>query len=121
VLPHGVKDGLAVEEGQQAAVLCVSQILSLLRHKCGGELGRVESVMRLGVHVNCDHSFTALPKVANGASDLLIELFGPAVGAHVRLAVGAASLPRGVAVEVEATVVIDAAGLTGADLGLPFQ
>jgi len=64
--------------------------------------------MRLGVHINCCPSFEDLPKVANGASDLLIELFGNDVGRHVRLAVGAVSLPRGVAVEVEATVVIDA-------------
>ena len=102
---------LSIEDGQEAARLCIRQILSQLRHKCGGQLGRVESIMRLGVHVNCESRFTALPKVANGASDLLIGLFGATVGSHVRLAVGAASLPRGVAVEVEATVVVDTAGM----------
>ena len=105
---------LSIQDGQAAQQLCVKQILSQLNHKCQGELGRVVSIMRLGVHVNCDPSFTDLPKVANGASDLLIELFGPTVGSHVRLAVGAVSLPRGVAVEVEAIVIIDSCGL-----GLP--
>ncbi len=82
----------------------MSHILAQLKCVCGGELGRVISVVRVGVHVNCVAGFTDHPKVANGASDVLISLFGQEKGSHVRLAVGAPSLPKGVCVEVEAVV-----------------
>jgi enamine deaminase RidA (YjgF/YER057c/UK114 family) len=95
---------LSIEDGQRAARLCTTQILAQLKLACGGELGRVLQVIRLGVHVNCVPDFEDQPDVANGASDILVSLFGQEKGSHVRLAVGASALPRGVCVEVEALV-----------------
>ena len=68
---------------------------------CGGNLDKVARCVKLGVFVNAEASFTDHPAVANGASDLMVEVFGDA-GKHARAAVGSGSLPRGVAVEVDA-------------------
>jgi enamine deaminase RidA (YjgF/YER057c/UK114 family) len=92
---------IGVAEGQQAARLCALNILAHLKTACGGDLDRVQRVLRLGGFVNCTAEFTEMPQVVNGASDLMVELFGEA-GKHARAAVGVASLPLGVAVEVEA-------------------
>ena len=70
-----------------------------------GSLDRVERVVKLGAFVNCTADFTDQPKVANGASELMMAVFGEA-GKHARAAVGAPSLPLGVAVEVDAIVAI---------------
>jgi len=96
-----VADAYTVEEGQQCARLCALNVLAHLRHACGGSLDSVKRVLRLGVFVNAPASFTEQPKVANGASDLMVEIFGAQTGAHARAAVGVAGLPFGVAVEVE--------------------
>ena len=72
-----------------------------------GSLDRVERIVKLGVFVNSDPSFTDQPKVANGASELMQEVFGEA-GRHARSAVGVAVLPLGVAVEVDAIVAVKA-------------
>lgn len=90
-----------VEEGQKAARLCGLNILAQLRSALDGDLSRVVSCVRLGGFVNAVPEFGDHPKVINGASDLMIEIFGEA-GRHARAAVGCSSLPRGVAVEVEA-------------------
>ncbi len=92
---------LGVEDGQKAARLCALNILTHLKTACGGDLDRVKRVVRLGGFVNCTPEFTEMPQVVNGASDLMVEVFGSA-GRHARAAVGVASLPLGVAVEVEA-------------------
>jgi len=92
---------ISVSEGQQAARLCALNILAHLKTACGGDLDRVMRVLRLGGFVNCTPDFTQMPQVVNGASDLMVELFGDA-GKHARAAVGVSSLPLGVAVEVEA-------------------
>jgi enamine deaminase RidA (YjgF/YER057c/UK114 family) len=92
---------ISVTEGQQAARLCALNILAHAKAACGGDLDRVKRVLRLGGFVNCMPEFTQMPQVVNGASDLMVELFGDA-GKHARVAVGVASLPLGVAVEVEA-------------------
>ena len=68
---------------------------------CDGDLERVKQCVKLGIFVNGDANFTAHPAVANGASDLMVEVLGDA-GKHARAAVGAGSLPLGVAVEVDA-------------------
>jgi enamine deaminase RidA (YjgF/YER057c/UK114 family) len=91
----------AVEEGQAAARLCAVNILSQLRAAAGGDLDRVARIVRLGGFVNCTPDFIDQPQVINGASDLIVAVFGEA-GKHARAAVGAPSLPRGVAVEIEA-------------------
>jgi enamine deaminase RidA (YjgF/YER057c/UK114 family) len=92
---------ISVAEGQQAAKLCALNILAHLKNACGGDLDRVKRVLRLGGFVNCMPEFTDMPQVVNGASDLMVEIFGEA-GKHARAAVGVTSLPLGVAVEVEA-------------------
>jgi len=92
---------LSVEDGQQAARLCAINVLAQVAQALGGDLGRVVRCVRVGGFVNAVPEFTEHPKVVNGASDLLVAVFGEA-GRHVRTAVGAGSLPRGVAVEVEA-------------------
>lgn len=90
-----------VEEGKKAAATCLLNVLAHLRASCGGDFGKVKRCIRLGVFVNSTPDFTDQPQVANGASDLVVALFGKA-GEHARAAVGVAQLPRGVAVEVEA-------------------
>lgn len=93
-------DSLSVEDGYQAARLCGLNLIAQLREACLGELDRVRRVVRLGGFVNCTPEFTDHPKVINGASDLMVEVFGDH-GRHARAAVGAPSLPLGVAVEVD--------------------
>ncbi|MDM0033432.1 RidA family protein [Variovorax sp. J22P271] len=94
-------ESLSLEEGVAAARLCGINILSQVSAALGGDLDRVVSCIRLGGFVNATPAFTEHPKVINGASDLMLEVFGP-VGKHARAAVGVASLPRGVGVEVDA-------------------
>jgi enamine deaminase RidA (YjgF/YER057c/UK114 family) len=93
---------ITLADGQQAARLCGLNILAQLRVAAGGDLDRVARCLRLGGFVNCTPEFTDMPQVVNGASDLMVEVFGDH-GRHARAAVGSNSLPGGVAVEVEAT------------------
>jgi enamine deaminase RidA (YjgF/YER057c/UK114 family) len=90
----------AIEAAQQCAVNVLAQVKAAL-----GSLDRVEQVVRLGVFVACSNNFTQQPEVANGASDLMVAVFGDA-GKHVRAAVGTNALPRGACVEVEATFAV---------------
>jgi enamine deaminase RidA (YjgF/YER057c/UK114 family) len=92
---------LDVDQGKQAAQLVLLNLLGTLREEIG-ELSRVKRVVKLLVLVNSDPEFVDQPAVANGASDLLVEIFGGEVGAHARSAVGMASLPFGISVEIEA-------------------
>jgi enamine deaminase RidA (YjgF/YER057c/UK114 family) len=92
---------LGVEQGQQAARLCALNVLAQARAALGGDLDRVLRCVRVGGFVNCTPEFIEQPQVVNGASDLFVAVLGDA-GRHARAAVGCASLPRGVAVEVEA-------------------
>ncbi len=92
----------SVEQGQGTAKLCGINILSHLKAACGGDLSKVKRCVRLGVFVNSTEDFVDQPKVANGISDMMVEIFGKEIGSHSRAAVGVAQLPFGVAVEVEA-------------------
>ena len=92
-----------VEQGQQAARLCGLNIIAQLRTALGGDLDRVRRVVKLGVFVNSTSDFVDQPKVANGVSDLMVEVFGDA-GKHARFAVGTNVLPLDLAVEVDAVV-----------------
>ena len=92
----------SVEQGQQTAKLCGLNILGHLKAACGGDLDRVKKVVRMGIFVASAEGFTDQPKVANGVSDMMVEIFGE-VGKHARFAVGVAELPFGCAVEVDAT------------------
>ncbi len=91
----------SVEEGQKAARLCALNILAQLNVACGGNLDKVKRCAKVGGFVNCTADFTNMPQVVNGASELLGQVLGDA-GKHARFAVGAASLPGGCAVEVDA-------------------
>jgi enamine deaminase RidA (YjgF/YER057c/UK114 family) len=90
---------ITIEMGQQAARLCAINALAQLKSALGS-LDRVRRMVKVTGFVNCDQSFTDHPKVINGASDFLVQVFGEA-GKHVRAAVGASSLPFDCAVEVE--------------------
>jgi enamine deaminase RidA (YjgF/YER057c/UK114 family) len=92
----------SIEQGQECAKLCTINILAHTQKLLGGDLSKIAKLIRLGVFVNAPDDFTDHPKVANGASDLMVELFGDA-GKHARFAVGVSGLPFGVAVEVDAT------------------
>jgi len=89
--------------GQEAAELCGLMLVAQIKAALGGDLSRVERIVKLGVFVNSAPDFTDQPEVANGASNLMEALFGEA-GKHARSAVGVAALPRGAAVEVDAVV-----------------
>jgi enamine deaminase RidA (YjgF/YER057c/UK114 family) len=93
-------DGLDAEAGAAAARTCALQLIAQLREACGGDLERLVRVVKLTGFVNSAPDFNDQPKVINGASDLMVEVFGDR-GKHARSAVGVASLPLGVAVEVE--------------------
>ena len=92
---------LSLEDGKAAARLCAINLLAQLHRAAGGDLDTVKRCVRLGIFVNAVPGYTQHPEVANGASDLIVEVFGEA-GRHSRAAVGAGSLPRNVAVEVDA-------------------
>lgn len=96
-------DDMNIERGTEAARRCGIMLLAQMKAALGS-LDRVERVVKLGVFVNSAPSFTDQPKVANGASELMQDVFGEA-GRHARSAVGA-MLPLGVAVEVDAIVAV---------------
>ncbi|MFM0280533.1 RidA family protein [Paraburkholderia sediminicola] len=96
-------DTLTEEEGIEAARLSALGILSQIVAATGDRLDRVARVVRLGVFVASTSDFNRHSVVANGASDLIVQVLGDA-GRHARSAVGVASLPAGVAVEVEAII-----------------
>ena len=90
---------LTVEEGYDAARQCAVSLLAQLKNAANGDLNKVSKVVKLGGFVNSAPDFTDQPSVINGASDLIVELFGEK-GRHARTAVGA-NLPLGVAVEID--------------------
>ena len=90
-----------VETGKRAARLAAINVIAQAAAALGGDLDRVTRVVKVTGFVNCSPDFQQHPDVINGASDLFVEVFGDA-GRHARAAVGASSLPRGSAVEVEA-------------------
>ncbi len=95
-----VGGGLTVEEGNAAARDACVRLLGTLRLAAGGDLGRVQRILKVTGFVNSTAEFTAQSQVLNGCSDLLVAVFGDA-GRHARAAVGVASLPLGRAVEIE--------------------
>jgi enamine deaminase RidA (YjgF/YER057c/UK114 family) len=96
--------GVSIEGGQKAARACAINLLAQIKAAIG-DLDRVNRVIRLGGFINSAPGFTDGPKVMNGASDLMVEVFGDK-GRHARAAVGVSSLPGSVAVEVEAVAEI---------------
>jgi enamine deaminase RidA (YjgF/YER057c/UK114 family) len=102
-----IGETMTMKEGEAAAKRCAIGILAQINSALGS-LDRVARIVKLGVFVNASADFTDHPRVANGASDLMVAVFGDA-GRHARSAVGVASLPLGVAVEIDAIVAVNAA------------
>jgi enamine deaminase RidA (YjgF/YER057c/UK114 family) len=92
-------DGVSIEDGQKAARACAVNLLAQVKAAVG-DLDKVVRVVRLGGFINSAPGFTDGPKVMNGASDLMVEVFGDK-GRHARSTVGVAALPADAAVEVE--------------------
>jgi enamine deaminase RidA (YjgF/YER057c/UK114 family) len=99
-----VGDDLTLQDGVEAARACAIMLLAQAQAVLG-DLSRVHRILKLGVFVNSAAAFTEQPKVANGASEFMQEVFGE-VGRHARSAVGVATLPLGVAVEVDAIIAV---------------
>ena len=95
---------LSEAEAQQAAGLCALNCLSAVKGVTSS-LDNIERIIKLVVYVNSDDNFTAQPKVANGASELMIKIFGEK-GKHARSAVGVSQLPMNAAVEIEMIVLL---------------
>ena len=92
-------DNMTIEEGKFAAKQCAINLLTQVKKACGGDLNRLERVVKLGGFVNSTSLFWDQPSVINGASDFLVDFLGEK-GRHTRTAVGA-TLPLGVAVEID--------------------
>lgn len=90
-----------IETGQRAARACALNLMSHLKSACGGDLDRMKRCLKLGGFVQGTPDFTNAPMVMNGASDLMVDVFGEA-GRHARFAVAVACLPLDSAVEVDA-------------------
>jgi len=104
--PYGkVGAEITIEQGYQAARLTALSMLSSLKRELG-DLDRITAWLRVFGMVNCSMDFDQQPKVINGFSDLILELYGPERGAHARSAVGMAGLPFNLPVEIEAEVEI---------------
>jgi enamine deaminase RidA (YjgF/YER057c/UK114 family) len=102
-----VGSAVTLEQAQAAARQCALNALAIVGDQLGGDWSRLVRIVRLGVFVASDNSFTDQPKVANGASELLGQVFGD-LGRHARAAVGVNVLPLGATVEVEMTVEVRA-------------
>lgn len=97
---------VSVEAGAAAARLCALNVIAQVKAACGGDLDRVARVLKLNGFVNAPAGFTDQPRVVNGASDLMVDVFGEA-GRHARSAIGMGSLPFDASVEIDALVEID--------------
>jgi enamine deaminase RidA (YjgF/YER057c/UK114 family) len=91
---------MTTEDAAKIARICGLNLIAQVKKACGGDLEKITRVVKLGGFVNCTEQFCDHPEVINGASDLMVEVFGDK-GTHSRFAVGVNSLPRGVAVEVD--------------------
>ena len=99
-------DGFSIEDAQAAARVCALNLIAQAKAACDGDLDRITRVVKLVGFVNATQDFEQHPQVINGASDLMVEVFGDK-GRHSRSAVGTSSLPFGIAVEVEAVFEIE--------------
>lgn len=97
---------MTTEDGANIARICGLNLIAQVKAACEGDLDRVARVVKLGGFVNCTEDFCDHPEVINGASNLMVDVFGDK-GTHSRFAVGVNSLPRGVAVEVDGIFELD--------------
>ena len=98
-----VGSDITIEEGIEAAKLCVINIIAAVKTGLGGDWSKLDCFVKLTGFVNCQDSFTDQPKIINGASDMLVEIFGDQ-GRHARVAVGSNALPLGISVEIDAII-----------------
>jgi enamine deaminase RidA (YjgF/YER057c/UK114 family) len=98
-----VGEDLDLATGRAAARLCAINLIAQMKLACEGDLGRVRRVVKLGGFVQAGADFFDIPQVINGASDLMVEVFGEA-GRHARSAVGVYRLPLNFAVEIDAII-----------------
>jgi enamine deaminase RidA (YjgF/YER057c/UK114 family) len=101
-----VGEDASVEDGHEQARICAINLIAQVKVACGGDLDRVRRVVKLGGFVASASDFTGQPAVVNGASDLMVDVFGDA-GKHARFAVGANVLPLGCVVEIDGIFEID--------------
>jgi len=94
---------ISVEHGIEAAKLCVINIIAAVKTGLDGDWNKLDSFVKLTGFVNCLDNFTEQPTIINGASDLLVDIFGDQ-GRHARVAVGSNALPLGISVEIDAIV-----------------
>jgi len=94
---------ITVEDGIEAAKLCVINIIAGVKTGIEGDWDKLDSFVKLTGYVNCQNDFTEQPKIINGASDMLVDIFGDQ-GRHSRVAVGSNALPLGIAVEIDSIV-----------------
>ena len=94
---------ISIDEGIKAAELCCVNIIAALKKSINGDWNRLETFLKLGGFVNCNNDFYDQPKIINGASDLLVNIFGEQ-GKHARFAVGSNSLPMNISVEIDAII-----------------
>jgi enamine deaminase RidA (YjgF/YER057c/UK114 family) len=100
-----VGEDVDAETAKRAARLCAVNLIAQMKAACDGHLGRVKKIVKLGGFVQAGPDFFDIPQVVNGASDLMVEVFGDA-GRHARSAVGVYRLPMNFAVEVDAVVAV---------------
>ena len=98
-----VGEGISEEDGIKAAELCCINIIAALKSAINSNWEKLDGFIKLGGFVNCNANFTNHPQIINGASNLLVKIFGEQ-GKHTRFAVGSNSLPMNISVEIEATI-----------------
>ena len=94
---------ITVQDGVEAAKLCIINIIAGVKTGIKGDWDKLDSFVKLTGYVNCQNNFTDQPKIINGASNMLVDIFGDQ-GRHSRVAVGSNALPLGIAVEIDAIV-----------------
>ena len=100
-----VGNDISIEDGIKAAELCCINIISVLKKSINGDWNRLDNFLKLGGFVNCNSDFVDQPQIINGASDLLVNVFGEQ-GKHSRFSVGSKSLPMNISVEIDAIIKI---------------
>ena len=100
-----VGDEITEEEGKLAAELCCLNIIAALKESIKGDWEKLDCFVKLGGFVNCNQGYTNHPQIINGASDLLVKIFGEQ-GRHARFAVGSNALPLNISVEIDAVIKI---------------
>ena len=100
-----VNEDISIEDGIKASELCCINIIAALKKSINGDWNRLDGFLKLGGFVNCKDDFYDQPKIINGASDLLVKIFGDQ-GRHARFAVGSNALPMNISVEIDAIIKI---------------